>query len=180
LGAAVSAPSLRHSPWDAIIGCSVIAVVAGIRLVRHTRLHTGALAIALLDLVVQAVLVVLGVAFLLSPHTLGEGFGFASGQSWHDLLFALPLAMLAYTRLETAAQLAEEAREPGRTLPRSLFSAIGLVVVVTVLIAAIGVSAYPAENGATELGTKWETAPLVGIAAAFEGSLPSGLVDALR
>ena len=41
--------------------------------------------------------------------------------------------MLAYTGLETVANLAEEAREPGRTLPRSLFSAIGLVVVLTVL-----------------------------------------------
>src|SRR5438876_4168423 len=149
LGAAISAPSLRHSPWDAVIGCGVIAVVAVVRLVRHSRLHTGALGIALLDLVVQAVLVLLGVAFLLSPHTLVQGFGFASGQSWGDLAFALPLAMLAYTGLETAANLAEEAREPGRTLPRSLFSGIGLVVVVTVLIAAIGLPAYPAENGAT-------------------------------
>jgi len=165
LGAAISAPSLRHSPWDAVIGCGVIAVVAVVRLVRHTRLHTGALGIALLDLVVQAVLVLLGVAFLLSPHTLVQGFGFASGQSWGDLAFALPLAMLAYTGLETAANLAEEAREPGRTLPRSLFSGIGLVVVVTVLIAAIGLSAYPAENGATALGDQW---------------LPSFLVDALR
>jgi len=180
LGSAISATSLRHSPWDAIIGCSVIAIVAGIRLARHTRLHTGSVAIALLDLLVQAVLVVLGLAFLFSPHTLVEGFGFASGQSWHDLAFALPLAMLAYTGLETAANLAEEAREPGRTLPRSLFSAIGLVVLVTVLIAAIGMSAYPAENGATELGTRWEEAPLVGIAVAFEGSLPSILVDVLR
>ena len=88
--------------------------------------------------------------------------------------------MLAYTGLETAANLAEEAREPGRTLPRSLFSGIGLVVVVTVLIAAIGLSAYPAENGATALGDQWLEAPLVGIAAAFDGSLPSFLVDALR
>jgi APA family basic amino acid/polyamine antiporter len=180
LGAALSAPSLRQSPWDAVIGCGVIAVVCGIRLVRHTRLHTGALGIALLDLVVQGVLVVLGVAFLLSPETLVHGLGFASGQDWGDVAFALPLAMLAYTGLETAANLAEEAREPGRTLPRSLFTAIGLVVVVTVLIAAVGLSAYPVENGETALGTQWLEAPLVGIAAAFDGSLPSFLVDALR
>jgi basic amino acid/polyamine antiporter, APA family len=180
VGAALSAPSLRESPWDAVIGCGVIAVVCGIRLVRHTRLHTGALGIALLDLVVQGVLVLLGIAFLLSPETLVHGLGFARGQDWSDLAFALPLAMLAYTGLETAANLAEEAREPGRTLPRSLFTAIGLVVVVTVLIAAIGLSAYPVENGETALGTQWLEAPLVGIAAAFDGSLPSFLVDALR
>jgi APA family basic amino acid/polyamine antiporter len=88
--------------------------------------------------------------------------------------------MLAYTGLETVSNLAEEAREPGRTLPRSLFSAIGLVVLVTVLIAAIGMSAYPVENGSTALGEEWLEAPLVGIAAAFEGQLPGVLVDAIR
>ena len=122
----------------------------------------------------------LGLALLLSPETLGEGLGFASGQDWGDLAFALPLAMLAYTGLETVSNLAEEATEPGRTLPRSLFSAIGLVVVVTVLIGAIGLSAYPVSEGETALGEEWLEAPLVGIAAAFDGSLPALLVDALE
>ena len=180
LGAALSMPVLRDAPWDGVVGCLLIAVIAGARLVRHSRLHVGSLAVALLDLVVQGVLVVLGLAFVLSPETLSEGLGFASGQDWGDLAFALPLAMLAYTGLETVANLAEEAREPGRTLPRSLFSAIGLVVVVTVLIAAIGLSAYPVSGGQTALGEQWLEAPLVGITNAFEGSLPALLVDALR
>src|SRR5262249_24899960 len=164
LGATLSAPSLERSPWDAIVGCSIIVAIAAVRIGRRTRLHAGSFAVALLDLVVQGVLVVLGLAFLLSPHTLTSGFGFASGQHWSDLAFELPLAMLAYTGLETAANLAEEAREPGRTLPRSLFSAIGLVVVVTVAIAAIGLSAYPATDGSTQLGGRGLQAPLVGIA----------------
>jgi APA family basic amino acid/polyamine antiporter len=172
--------SLRETPWDALVGCALIAAIAGVRLTRRTRLHLGALAVALLDLLVQAVLVLLGLAFLLSPETLREGLGFASGQEWSDLAFALPLAMLAYTGLETVANLAEEATEPGRTLPRSLFSAIGLVVVVTVLIGAIGLSAYPVSSGETALGDEWLEAPLVGIAAAFDGSLPAVLVDTLE
>jgi APA family basic amino acid/polyamine antiporter len=179
LAAAVSAPTLRESPWDALIGCLLIAVIAGTRLARRTRVHLGSVAIAVLDLSVQGLLVVLGAAFLLSPDVLAEGLGFASGQDWTDLAYALPLAMLAYTGLETVANLAEETREPGRTLPRSLFSAIGFVVVVTVLIAAIGLSAYPAQGGQTELGEEWLEAPLVGIVAAFDGSLPSVLVDVL-
>ncbi|MBA2642319.1 MAG: universal stress protein [Actinobacteria bacterium] len=180
LAAAISVETLREDPWDAVVGCGIIAAIAGVRLVRHTRLHLGSLAVAILDLVVQGMLVVLGVAFLLSPEVLQEGFGVASGQDWDDLAFALPLAMLAYTGLETVSNLAEEAREPGRTLPRSLFSGIGLVVLVTVLIAAIGLSAYPAKNGSTALGEEWLEAPLVGIAAAFEGQLPGLVVDGLR
>lgn len=180
LGAALSAPSLRDDPWDALIGCALIVAIAAVRLVRRTQLHVGSLGIALLDLLVQGVLVLLGLAFLLSPDVLGNGLGFEPGQSWSDLAFALPLAMLAYTGLETVANLAEETREPGRALPRSLFSGIGLVVVVTVLIASIGLSAYPVTGGQTALGDEWLEAPLVGIVAAFEGTLPSVLVDVLR
>ena len=177
---AFGAPSLRESPWDALIGCSVIVVIAAVRVVRRTRLHVGAFFVALLDLVVQSVLVLLGLALLLSPTTLVDGLTLESGQDWSDLAFALPLAMLAYTGLETVANLAEEATEPGRTLPRSLFSAIGLVVVMTVLIGAIGLSAYPVTSGETALGQEWLELPLVGIAAAFDGSLPDVIVDALR
>jgi APA family basic amino acid/polyamine antiporter len=180
LAGAFGTPSLREAPWDAVIGCLIIAAIAGVRLARRTRLHLGSLAVALLDLVVQGVLVVLGLAFLLSPTTLGEGLGFATGQDWTDLAFALPLAMLAYTGLETIANLAEEAYEPGRNLPRSLFSAIGLVVLVTVLIGAIGLSAYPVTNGQTALGDEWLELPLVGIAAALDGPLPSLVADAIR
>ena len=92
----------------------------------------------------RALLVLLGLALLLlARRRSSTASTLESGQDWSDLAFALPLAMLAYTGLETVANLAEEATEPGRTLPRSLFSAIGLVVVVTVLIGAIGLSAYP-------------------------------------
>jgi len=180
LAGAFGTPSLREAPWDAIFGCLLIVAIAGVRLVRHTRLHLGSLAVALLDLVVQGVLVVLGLAFLLSPTTLGHGLGFATGQNWGDLAFALPLAMLAYTGLETIANLAEEATEPGRNLPRSLFSAIGLVVLVTVLIGAIGLSAYPVSNGQTALGEEWLELPLVGIAASLDGPLPTLVADVIR
>ena len=143
LAGAVGQSSLRESPWDAVVGCALIAVDRGVRLARRTRLHLGSLAVALLDLARAGRP---RAARPRAPALAGDarrGPGFASGQDWSDLAFALPLAMLAYTGLETVANLAEEATEPGRTLPRSLFSAIGLVVLVTVLIGAIGLSAYP-------------------------------------
>ena len=82
VGEALSVAALRDEPWDAIAGCAVIAAIAAVRLTRRTRLHVGSLAVALLDLVVQGLLVVLGIGFLLSPETLSEGLGFATGQDW--------------------------------------------------------------------------------------------------
>src|SRR5213076_1118702 len=100
--------------------------------------------------------------FLFSPGALTHGTSLGTSPTGHSLLFALPLAMLAYTGLETVANLAEEARRPGVDLPRSLFAAIGTVVTVYVAIAIVALSAFPGSN--TELGTTWLRAPLLGVA----------------
>ena len=180
LGTALTVDALRESPWDIVIAVCVILGIAGVRLARRSQLYSGGLAIAGLDLATQLLLVILGLAFLFEPHLLTQELSLGTSPEWRDIAFALPLAMLAYTGLETVANLAEETREPGRTLPRSLFSAIGLVVVLTVLIAIVGLSAFPVENGATALGDEWLKAPLAGIVEALHGPLPDWLGDVLR
>ena len=154
--------ALRESPWDVVVAVCVIPGIAGVRLWRRSQIHAVGIAIAGLDLATQLLLVVLGLALLFSPDALTQGTSLGTTPTWDELAFALPLAMLAYTGLETVANLAEETREPGRTLPRSLFSALGLVVVLTVLFAIVGLSAFPVENGQTALGDEWLKAPLVG------------------
>src|SRR5436305_1399544 len=114
-----------RKPWDVVFGCAVIAGIAAFRLLRNRRIFRFALVIALVDLATQMLLVLLGLALLFSPHALAQGTSLGSNPSWHSIVFALPLAMLAYTGLETVANLSEEVRRPGRDLPRSVFSAIG-------------------------------------------------------
>jgi APA family basic amino acid/polyamine antiporter len=180
LGTALGLDALRESPWDAVTAVCVIAAIAGVRLARRSQLHAGGIVVAGLDLATQVLLVILGLSLLYAPDLLTQGTSLGTSPSWSDIAFALPLAMLAYTGLETVANLAEETREPGRTLPRSLFSAIGLVVVLTVLIAAVGLSAFPVENGHTALGDEWLKAPLAGIVDALQSSLPGWLGGVLR
>jgi basic amino acid/polyamine antiporter, APA family len=118
--------------------------------------------------------------FLFSWHALTAGLSLGTNPSWHSFLFALPLAMLAYTGLETVANYAEEVRRPGRDLPRSLFSAIGVVVVIYVLIAMVALSAFPSASGTTALGTDWIRAPLMGVVSALSGHVPGWAVHVLR
>ena len=160
-----------HRPVDVFAGCGVIACVAVIRLVHRTRLHSWALVVALVDLATQLLIVLLGLALLFSPDALTAGTSLGSSPTWHSLAFAIPLAMLAYTGLETVANLAEETRRPGRDLPRSVFGAIGLVVVLYVAIAVVGLSAFPARHG-TLLGSNWIRAPLVGIVTQIREHVP--------
>ncbi|HTO24893.1 MAG TPA: universal stress protein [Gaiellaceae bacterium] len=180
LGIALHIPWMARHPGDAIVGCLLIAGIAAVRLVRHTHLYTFGIVVPLLDLVTQLILVVLGFALLYSTSALTRGLSLGTVPSWHDLAFALPLAMLAYTGLETVANLAEEARRPGRDLPRSLFSAIGAVVVIYVLIAMVGLSAFPQSGGTTELGTTWLRAPIMGIVSELQGHLPHWFGEVLN
>jgi basic amino acid/polyamine antiporter, APA family len=187
LGTALGWDAVTDSPWDTVFGVVAILAVAGIRLVRRAKMYTAAIFIAVLALISHALIIGLGSAFLLSREGLGSGMDLGRVPTWHNLVFSLSLAMLAFTGLETVANLAAETREPGKALPRSLFAGIGAVVVVSFAIAAIGLSAYPphvdpsAPGGwTTELGSTWIRAPIVGISEAFDGSLPDAAVDTLK
>ena len=180
LGAATKWESIEHNPWDVVVGVGVIIGVALVRLVRRSAFYRYGIIVAVLDLLTQLMLVVLGFAFLFSGDALTHGVSIGTHPTWHQIAFALPLAMLAYTGLETVANLAEETREPGRDLPRSLFSGIGLVVLIYVAIALVALSAFPARGGTTGLGTDWLRAPLMGIVDALGQHLPGGLDTALR
>jgi basic amino acid/polyamine antiporter, APA family len=179
-GLALGIHSIARHPGDAIAGSVLIALIAAARLFRRTRLYGFGIAVPLLDLVTQLLLVVLGFGLLFSGSALTRGLSLGVTPSWHQIMFALPLAMLAYTGLETVANLAEEARRPGRDLPRSLFSGIGAVVVIYVLIALVGLSAFPESHGTTALGVEWLRAPIMGIVSALQLHLPHWFGEVLR
>jgi APA family basic amino acid/polyamine antiporter len=180
LGGAFKVGALGRHPSDLIVAVGVIIGVSALRLVRRSAFYRYGIVVAVLDLITQVGLVALGFAFLFSGDALTRGVSIGSQPSWHQIAFALPLAMLAYTGLETVANLAEETREPGRDLPRSLFSGIGLVVVIYVAIGLVALSAFPADHGTTQLGTRWLHSPMMGIVAALNGHVPADLVTALR
>jgi APA family basic amino acid/polyamine antiporter len=181
LGVALGSDTLRESPWDVVAAVFVIAGIAIARLIRRSRMHGGLIGIAAVDLLVQGLVVLLGLGLLFEPDTLTEGFGLARGQEWSDVLFAIPLGFLAYTGLETVANYAQEVERPERDLPRGMFGGIGLVVALTVVIAAIGVTAFPAGRGGTsELSEEWLQAPLAGIVASLDEDLPAFAVDVIR
>ena len=179
LGHALGWTALTESPADVFVGIAVIGVMAAVRFVRRPSLYRLAIAIAVVTLAAQLLLVALGLPMLFSFENLGKGTDLGTAPTWGDLAFAIPVAMLAYTGLETVANLAAETREPGRTLPRSLFVGIGAAVAISVLIGLVALSAYPADPE-TALGTEWLQAPLVGLAVAFNGELPAMVVDVMR
>jgi basic amino acid/polyamine antiporter, APA family len=177
VGHAVGWEGLTDEPWDTVLGVVVILGTGTLRLIRRTSLYRAAILVAGLALAAHLLLVVLGFAFLFSSGALTVGVDLGTAPTWSAIAFALPVAMLAYTGLETVANLAAETREPGRTLPRSLFVGIGVVVAVSFAIGLVAVSAYP---GGAGLGADWLRAPLMGLAAALDAELPALAGDAVR
>jgi len=99
LGLALGIDSIARHPGDLITACVLIGLIVAVRLVRRTRLYSFGIAVPLLDLVTQVLLVVLGFALLFSRDALTRGTSLGTSPSWHEIAFALPLAMLAYTGL---------------------------------------------------------------------------------
>jgi APA family basic amino acid/polyamine antiporter len=178
LGAAIGVDAIQDGPWDAVVALVAIVTIAGVRLVRRPSLYALGILVPALDLLTQLVLVGLGLAMVFSPSALTHGTSLGEAPTWGSLAIALPLAMLAYTGLETVANLAEEARRPGIDLRRSLLAAIATVVALYVAIAVVALSVFPGPE--SDLGDEWLGAPLVGVATAIGDEMSSGLGDVLR
>jgi basic amino acid/polyamine antiporter, APA family len=178
LAGAIGVSSLDDKPWDVVVAVAVIVLVAAVRVVRRPSLYGIGILVPALDLLTQLLLVVLGFVLIFSPGALARGTSLGVHPSWHAIAFALPLAMLAFTGLETVANLAAEARRPGVDLPRSVFGGIATVVTMYVAIAIVALSAFPGKG--TALGGRWIHAPLLGVANRIGDKLPWGLGGALE
>lgn len=115
------------------------------------------------DLALQAFIVVLGMALFFNPHTLTAPINLGTSPTWGNLVFALTIAVIAFTSLESASGLAGEVRIGRRGLKRMVGSMTATVAFLYVGIALVAVTALPVRNGHTELAGRWLTAPMIGI-----------------
>src|SRR5439155_18215632 len=78
------------------------------------------------------------------------------------------VAMVAYTGIETVSNMAEEAEEPGKQVPKAVNLVVIAVLAVYAGISVVALSALPVvhqgHHYVTELGTKFENDPVLGIA----------------
>src|SRR5438105_6104297 len=157
----------------AFIGVVVLGNVRGLGGRRARRI--GLLVIA--DLALQGFVVALGLVLFFNPGTLVNPIHLGSSPHWSDLVFALTVAVVAFTSLESAAGLAGEVRVSGAALKRLVGTGTTIVFVLYTGIALVAVTALPVRGGHTELATRYMNAPMVGIVAQMR---PHGLAEALR
>jgi APA family basic amino acid/polyamine antiporter len=149
-------PALRHSPGDIVFGIAVVALLALLNIVGIREASGINIVLAVVDFFTQLVLVVLGCILVLSPDTLVNNIHLGTAPTWTNFLIAIPVGMVAYTGIETISNMAEEAKDFGKTIPRSIGAVVVAVMVIYALLPAVALSAMPVKNGTTLLGLSEE------------------------
>jgi APA family basic amino acid/polyamine antiporter len=136
-------PALTHGPGDVIGGLVVIVVLAwlNIRGIGESAKLNFFLAIA--DLLTQVAIIIFGAFLVLDPALLVHQVHLGTVPTWGHLIFALSLAMLAYTGIETVSNMAEEARDPGRDVPKAVNLILIAVLGVYAGMTVVALSALP-------------------------------------
>jgi basic amino acid/polyamine antiporter, APA family len=168
---------------DVIAAIIVVVALAAINirgLGRAAGLNVG---LAFLDIATQIVIVGLGVVLVLSPEQLVDQVHLGEAPTGSQLIFAISISMVAYTGIETIANMAEEERDPGRDLPRAANGVVVAVIGLYLGITVVALSALPVTQRAdgdftTQLGTTFQDDPILGIVANL--GLGSGIEDVAR
>ncbi len=151
-------PALQHGPGDVIFGIGVVATLSVINVVGVKEAAGLNIVLAITDLSTQLLLVIVGMFLVLSPHVLVENVHLGVAPTWKNFLVAIPVGMIAYTGIETISNMAEEARDETRTIPRAIRAVVLAVFAIYAALPMVALSALPVEKQAdgsysTLLGT---------------------------
>src|SRR6266480_312623 len=168
---------LKTNPWDIIGGTIVIVFLVGVNIVGIKEAASLNVFLAVIDFGTQLLLVLIGFALIFDPHVVFHtNIHFGVAPTWTSFLLAIPIAMIAYTGIETVSNLAEEARDPPRDIPRSITWVAVAVFAIYFTLPMIALSALPVIHGAGGYFTKLGLPPEEG---GFANDPVLGLVENL-
>jgi APA family basic amino acid/polyamine antiporter len=142
---------LGESPADIFAGIVVVILLGALNIVGVKESAGVNIGFAVADFLTQVLLVIVGIVLVFDPELLVEQVDFGTTPTAGDFLIAIPVAMVAYTGIETISNMAEEARDYGKTIPRGIGLVVGAVAVIYTFLPAVALSAMPVKNGETVL-----------------------------
>lgn len=167
---------LKQNPWDVIVGCVVIVLLVAVNIVGVKEAAKLNILLAVVDFATQALLVLLGFVLIFSPEILTGNVTFGVAPTWSSFFLAIPVAMIAYTGIETISNLAEETRDPPNDVPRSIRLVAIAVYAIYFTLPAIALSALPVSLGPDGFTTALGLPPEEG---GFANDPVLGIVDNL-
>ena len=134
---------LRTTPWDVIVGIGLTWLLVALNVVGIQEAAKLNVVLAVVDFATQLILVGLGFFLIFSPHILAANIHFGKAPTWSSFALAIPVAMIAYTGIETVSNLAEEARDPLRSIPKAISWVAIAVFAIYFTLPWIALSAMP-------------------------------------
>ena len=134
---------LRQNPWDIVVGIAVIGLLVVLNIVGIQESARINVLLAVTDFATQLLLVVLGFVLVFSPSVLKANVHLGVAPTWSSFFLSIPVAMLAYTGIETVSNMSEEARDPLRTIPRSVLFVAIAVFAIYFTLPWVALSAMP-------------------------------------
>jgi len=134
---------LRSSPGDIIFGMGVVVVLSLVNIVGVKESAGVNVTLALLDFATQLLLVLVGMFLVFSPQTLADNVSFGIAPTWKDFFVAIPIGMIAYTGIETISNMAEEAKDETKTIPKAINRVVVAVFAIYAVLPAVALSALP-------------------------------------
>jgi basic amino acid/polyamine antiporter, APA family len=142
-GGVIGVDALRHGPADIFVGIGVIAVLVVVNVRGAEESAAVNIGLALTDFATQLLLVLVGLFLVFSPQTLADNVHWGVAPTWKDFFLAIPVAMIAYTGIETISNMAEEARDESKTIPEAIKRVVIAVFAIYALLPAVALSALP-------------------------------------
>jgi APA family basic amino acid/polyamine antiporter len=140
---------LRTNPWDIIGGIVVIVILVLLNIVGIKEAAGLNVFLALVDFATQLLLVVLGFVLIFNVHVLTSNVHWGTAPTWSSFALAIPVAMIAYTGIETVSNLAEEARDPVRSIPSAIKWVAIAVFAIYFTLPLVALSALPVYRDVT-------------------------------
>ena len=134
---------MRENPWDVAIGIVVIVVLVSVNVVGVQEAAALNVVLAIVDFATQLLLVLLGFFLVFNTEILVDNIHWGVAPTWSNLALAVPVAMLAYTGVETVSNLAEEVRDPAKSVPNAYKLVAGAVFAIYFTLPLIALSAMP-------------------------------------
>ena len=131
-------PPQWHDFWKhALISTSVVGIT-GLNLLSARLIGRAEDWVVAIKLLILALFIVAGM-----PGVEGARLAMSEWSSPLQLVAGGMIIFLAYEGFELIANTAQEVRNPATTLPRAFYSAVGFVIVLYVLVAAVAVGTLP-------------------------------------
>jgi basic amino acid/polyamine antiporter, APA family len=167
------------SGWEKPIAVAAVIILAAVNYYGITR--TAGLTKIIVAIVLVTLALVVAASFSGGTGTPVGSWGLLSG-GWYGILQSAGLLFFAFAGYARIATMGEEVREPERTIPRAILTALSIVILIYLVVgvsilivlgpAGVAASRAPLAEAVHAVGWVWADLPVrVGAAAAALGAL---------